>query len=126
MGRRDVVRGVPSHRQPTRPSSGAGEVIWRFAQHAVLRHGGFNGDPHPGNYKFHHDGSVTFLDFGLVKRWSPGEWEILAPTLDAIVVNRDPQLLVAAMEASGFLKLGHGLAADLVYRVRQQPLRRRT
>ena len=69
----------------------AGEVIWRFAQHAVLRHGAFNGDPHPGNYKFHHDGSVTFLDFGLVKRWSPGEWEILAPTLDAIVVDRDPR-----------------------------------
>ena len=55
----------------------AGEVIWRFAQHAVLRHGVFNGDPHPGNYKFHHDGSVTFLDYGLVKRWSPGEWERL-------------------------------------------------
>ena len=93
----------------------AGEVIWRFAQHAVLRHGAFNGDPHPGNYKFHHDGSVTFLDFGLVKRWSPGEWEILAPTLDAIVVRRDPRILVAAMEASGFLRPGHGLDAELVY-----------
>jgi predicted unusual protein kinase regulating ubiquinone biosynthesis (AarF/ABC1/UbiB family) len=93
----------------------AGEVIWRFAQHAVLRHGAFNGDPHPGNYKFHHDGSVTFLDFGLVKRWSPGEWEILAPTLDAIVVKRDPRTLVAAMEASGFLRPGHGLDAELVY-----------
>jgi predicted unusual protein kinase regulating ubiquinone biosynthesis (AarF/ABC1/UbiB family) len=93
----------------------AGEVIWRFAQHAVLRYGAFNGDPHPGNYKFHHDGSVTFLDYGLVKRWSPGEWEILAPTLDAIVVQRDPHRLVAAMEASGFLKIGHGLDAELVY-----------
>jgi predicted unusual protein kinase regulating ubiquinone biosynthesis (AarF/ABC1/UbiB family) len=93
----------------------AGEVIWRFGQHAVLRHGAFNGDPHPGNYKFHHDGSVTFLDFGLVKRWSPGEWDILAPTLDAIVVQRDPHRLVAAMEASGFLKIGHGLDAELVY-----------
>ena len=93
----------------------AGEVIWRFAQHAVLRHGAFNGDPHPGNYKFHRDGSVTFLDYGLVKRWSPGEWEILAPTLDAIVVHRDPHRLVAAMEASGFLRLGHGLDAELVY-----------
>ena len=99
----------------------AGEVIWRFAQHAVLRHGGFNGDPHPGNYKFHHDGSVTFLDFGLVKRWSPGEWEILAPTLDAIVVKRDPQLLVAAMEASGFLKREHGLDANLVYQYVSSP-----
>ena len=93
----------------------AGEVIWRFAQHAVLRHGAFNGDPHPGNYKFHHDGSVTFLDYGLVKRWSSGEWEILAPTLDAIVVRRDPHHLVAAMEASGFLRMGHGLDAELVY-----------
>ena len=47
-----------------------GEVIWRFAQHSVHRLGVFNGDPHPGNYRFHHDGSVTFLDFGLVKRWA--------------------------------------------------------
>ena len=58
---------------------------------------------------------MTFLDYGLVKRWSPGEWEILAPTLDAIVVQRDPHRLVAAMEASGFLKIGHGLDAELVY-----------
>jgi predicted unusual protein kinase regulating ubiquinone biosynthesis (AarF/ABC1/UbiB family) len=93
----------------------AGEVIWRFAQHAVLRHGAFNGDPHPGNYKFHHDGSVTFLDYGLVKRWSPGEWETLAPTLDAIVVQRDPRRLVAAMEESGFLRPGHRLDVELVY-----------
>ncbi|NNE12853.1 MAG: AarF/ABC1/UbiB kinase family protein, partial [Ilumatobacter sp.] len=65
----------------------AGEVVWRFAQHAIHRHGAFNGDPHPGNYKFHHDGSVTFLDYGLVKRWSPGEWETLRPTLDAVIVH---------------------------------------
>ncbi len=93
----------------------AGEVIWRFAQHAVNRHGAFNGDPHPGNYKFHHDGSVTFLDFGLVKRWSPGEWELLRPSLDAIIVHRDADLLVSAMEHSGFLPIGHGLDAGLVY-----------
>jgi predicted unusual protein kinase regulating ubiquinone biosynthesis (AarF/ABC1/UbiB family) len=93
----------------------AGEVIWRFAQHAVNRHGAFNGDPHPGNYKFHHDGSVTFLDFGLVKRWSPGEWESLRPTLDAVVVHRDPELLTVAMETSGFLRAGHGVDPALVF-----------
>lgn len=93
----------------------AGEVIWRFAQHAVLRHGAFNGDPHPGNYRFHHDGSVTFLDFGLVKRWSPGEWERLEPTLNAIIVHRDPERLLHAMEDSGFLRTGHRLDAELVY-----------
>ncbi|MEY2959062.1 MAG: hypothetical protein RLZZ01_1630, partial [Actinomycetota bacterium] len=60
----------------------AGEVIWRFAQMSIHRLGMFNGDPHPGNYRFHHDGSVTFLDFGLVKRWAPTEWESLRPSLD--------------------------------------------
>ena len=99
----------------------AGEVIWRFAQHAVNRHGAFNGDPHPGNYRFHHDGSVTFLDFGLVKRWSPGEWDSLQPTLDAVIVHRDPERLVAAMEQSGFLRAGHGLDAGHVFEYVSSP-----
>ncbi len=93
----------------------AAEVIWRFAQHAIVHNRAFNGDPHPGNYKFHHDGSVTFLDFGLVKRWSPGEWESLLPTLDALIVRRDPEATVAAMQASGFLRTGHGLDPQLVF-----------
>jgi predicted unusual protein kinase regulating ubiquinone biosynthesis (AarF/ABC1/UbiB family) len=101
--------------EPDDTKQRAAEVIWRFAQNAILRYGIFNGDPHPGNYRFHHDGSVTFLDYGLVKRWSPGEWESLKPTMDAIIVDRDPELLVAKMEASGFLRPGHGLAPDLVY-----------
>jgi predicted unusual protein kinase regulating ubiquinone biosynthesis (AarF/ABC1/UbiB family) len=93
----------------------AGEVIWRFAQQSIHRFGMFNGDPHPGNYRFHHDGSVTFLDFGLVKRWAPGEWESLRPSLDAIIIDRDPERLVRTMERAGFLRLGHGLDADAVY-----------
>jgi predicted unusual protein kinase regulating ubiquinone biosynthesis (AarF/ABC1/UbiB family) len=93
----------------------AGESIWRFAQYAVHRLGAFNGDPHPGNYRFAVDGSVTFLDFGLVKRWTPGEWQQLAPSLDAIVVHRDPERLVAVMEEIGFLRPGHGLAPQQVY-----------
>jgi predicted unusual protein kinase regulating ubiquinone biosynthesis (AarF/ABC1/UbiB family) len=100
---------------PPETKARAGEVIWRFAQHAVHRLGAFNGDPHPGNYRFHHDGSVTFLDFGLVKRWDPGEWERLEPSLDAIVVHRDPERLIAAMEHAGFLATGHGLDPTLVY-----------
>ena len=93
----------------------AGEVVWRFAQNAINRYGIFNGDPHPGNYKFHHDGSVTFLDYGLVKRWSPGEWETLSPTIDAIIVDRDPDKLVAKMVRSNFLPASHGLDPALVY-----------
>lgn len=84
----------------------AAETIFRFGQAGLHRLGMFNGDPHPGNYRFAPDGSVTFLDFGLVKRFAPGEWESLAPTLEA-VLDGGPAEVVAAMERSGFLAPGY-------------------
>lgn len=101
----------------------AGESIWRFAQHSIHRLGCFNGDPHPGNYLFSAEGDVTFLDFGMVKRWSPGEWELLAPSMDAIVVDRDPVALVATMELNGFLEPGHGLDPQAVFDYVSSPYR---
>ena len=105
-----------------------GEMVWRFAQHSIHRLGLFNGDPHPGNFLFHlprHGGdlSVTFLDFGLVKRWTPGEWDELSPCLDAIIVHRDPERSVVAMERSGFLSAGHGLDPADVYEYVSAPYR---
>lgn len=47
----------------------AGEVIFRTCFASLFRHGVYNGDPHPGNYLFHPDGKVTFLDFGCVRRF---------------------------------------------------------
>ena len=91
----------------------AGEIIWRFAQGSVHELGIFNGDPHPGNYRFDPDGTVTFLDFGLVKRWASGEWERLSPCLDAIM-SKDHAALVRAMEDVGFLEPLHGLDVDAV------------
>ncbi len=44
------------------------EAIHRFVYGTYKRLYLFNADPHPGNYVFHEDGSVSFLDFGLVKR----------------------------------------------------------
>ncbi len=112
-----LAQATPAARQR------AGESIWRFAQYAVQHLRAFNGDPHPGNYRFDPDGTVTFLDFGLVKRWSEAEWSALAPTMDAIVVHRDPDALVAAMEASGFLAAGHGLDPQRVYKYVSSPYR---
>jgi predicted unusual protein kinase regulating ubiquinone biosynthesis (AarF/ABC1/UbiB family) len=43
------------------------ETLWRFVFRGYLVGGVFNADPHPGNYLFHSDGSVTFLDFGCVQ-----------------------------------------------------------
>jgi predicted unusual protein kinase regulating ubiquinone biosynthesis (AarF/ABC1/UbiB family) len=45
------------------------EAISRFAFGSFHRLLTFNADPHPGNYLFHEDGSVSFLDFGCVKRF---------------------------------------------------------
>jgi predicted unusual protein kinase regulating ubiquinone biosynthesis (AarF/ABC1/UbiB family) len=44
------------------------EAIYRFVYGTNLRFRMFNADPHPGNYLFHDDGSVSCLDFGCVKR----------------------------------------------------------
>jgi predicted unusual protein kinase regulating ubiquinone biosynthesis (AarF/ABC1/UbiB family) len=92
----------------------AGEVLMRFAQGSIHCFGVFNGDPHPGNYRFHDDGSVTFLDFGLVKRWSPGEFDRLTPVLDAILDGEAKRAVDAAVEA-GFLPPDHGFDPDFVF-----------
>jgi predicted unusual protein kinase regulating ubiquinone biosynthesis (AarF/ABC1/UbiB family) len=92
----------------------AAEIIYRFYQGSVHRYGLFNGDPHPGNYLFHRDGTITFIDFGLVKRWSPGEWDRLAPLLDAVLAD-DPERTVAAMVEAGFLPADHGVPAQRVW-----------
>jgi predicted unusual protein kinase regulating ubiquinone biosynthesis (AarF/ABC1/UbiB family) len=92
----------------------AAEVLFRFAQGAIQHHHVFNGDPHPGNYIFHTDGSVTFLDFGLVKRWGPGELESLSDVLDSILA-RDAAGTVREAVAAGFLPGDHGLDDDLIF-----------
>ncbi len=53
-----------------------GESIWRFVYGTYQRVYIFNADPHPGNYLFHDDGSVSFLDFGCVKRFRRDQAEI--------------------------------------------------
>jgi predicted unusual protein kinase regulating ubiquinone biosynthesis (AarF/ABC1/UbiB family) len=45
------------------------ESIWRFVYGSHARFAMINADPHPGNYVFHDDGSVSFLDFGCVQRF---------------------------------------------------------
>lgn len=53
-----------------------GEIISRFAQGSI-NEGVFSGDPHPGNYIFMDDGRICFIDFGLVKRLTVDETELL-------------------------------------------------
>ena len=46
------------------------ETIYRFVYGSNLRFGLFNADLQPGNYLFHDDGGVSFLDYGCVDRLS--------------------------------------------------------
>jgi predicted unusual protein kinase regulating ubiquinone biosynthesis (AarF/ABC1/UbiB family) len=58
--------------QPAGFRNAVAEVLFRFAFESIFRHHVFNGDPHPGNYLFHDDGRVTFVDFGCVKHFDAG------------------------------------------------------
>lgn len=53
------------------------EAIHRFTYGSYHHFNVFNADPHPGNYVFHDDGSVSFLDFGCVKRLESEQVESL-------------------------------------------------
>ena len=67
----------------------AAEAIFRFVFRSLYRLHAFNGDPHPGNYLFHGDGVVTFLDFGLVKRYEPDEVALFEELIRTMVVEHD-------------------------------------
>ena len=47
-----------------------GEILFRFFWGTLHEHGIALGDPHPGNYLLRPDGTVAFLDFGLVRHVS--------------------------------------------------------
>jgi predicted unusual protein kinase regulating ubiquinone biosynthesis (AarF/ABC1/UbiB family) len=46
------------------------EAIHRFLYGSMYRLLRLNADPHPGNFVFHDDGSVSCLDFGSIQRFS--------------------------------------------------------
>ena len=82
----------------------AGEIIFRFVFRSLYRMGAFNGDPHPGNYIFHDDGTVTFLDFGLVKHFSDEEMATFGSMVRAAAVDHDDAEFRAILERAGMLQ----------------------
>ena len=82
----------------------AGEAIYRFVFGSLYRLGAFNGDPHPGNYLFGPDGRVTFLDYGLVKRFTPTELRPFQDMIVAMVLHRDVGAFRRIVETVGLLR----------------------
>ena len=72
----DLVEGIPWSKALEAPQDLRdrwGEVVFRFSIGSLRRLCLFNADPHPGNYLFHEDGTVSFLDFGCVRRFEPAQ-----------------------------------------------------
>jgi predicted unusual protein kinase regulating ubiquinone biosynthesis (AarF/ABC1/UbiB family) len=79
----------------------AAEAIYRFVFRSLYRLRAFNGDPHPGNYLFRPNGRVTFLDFGLVKRYSQADVDLLLGLARSVVAG-DKASVRRASEAAGY------------------------
>lgn len=92
----------------------AAETLFRFSFGAIYQIHVFNGDPHPGNYLFNPGGRVTFLDFGLVKRFDPAETKLFEDLIVEMVINRDQAAFRALVEDSGILAADAPFSDQLV------------
>ena len=92
----------------------AAETIYRFVFRSLYEVRAFNGDPHPGNYLFHRGGKVTFLDFGLVRHFTPAELQPLLAMARTICVEHDPGAFRASLENAGFLRPGAPLSTQAI------------
>ena len=92
----------------------AAETIYRFVFRSLYEVHAFNGDPHPGNYLFHGAGKVTFLDFGLVKHFTPAELRPLMMMARNLCVDRDPEAFRHSLEDAGFLRPGAPLSTETI------------
>jgi predicted unusual protein kinase regulating ubiquinone biosynthesis (AarF/ABC1/UbiB family) len=84
--------------------------MWRFVFRGSLVGGLFNADPHPGNFFFHEDGAVSFIDFGCIQPF-PRNQHPHALVAHAASIDRDEE----AFRRAGTLMLDvqPGLHADL-------------
>lgn len=84
----------------------AGETLFRFVFRSLYGMHAFNGDPHPGNYLFHGDGRVTFLDFGLVKHFTDDEMTTFIGMVKAAAYDHDRAEFRRIVEHAGMLQPG--------------------
>jgi len=92
----------------------AGEAIFRFVFRGLYRLHNFNGDPQPGNYLFRPGGQVTFLDFGLCKRFDKAEVQVFSEMVQAMVIDRDIARFRRVVEEVGLLAPGLPFTDDQV------------
>lgn len=78
------------------------EILFRFYSGTPYRLHMFSGDPHPGNVVLLPDGSVGFLDFGLVKKVDPATATAELALLRA-ATEQDAAGVAAVLREQGFV-----------------------
>ena len=107
----DAMRWSAALREPQEQRDQWGQAIAKFVHTSTLRHGIVNVDTHPGNYLFHEDGHVTFLDFGCVVRFTPAQLERVRGLVRALFIDDDDQIL-DALVTMGMLQDRDGFKPD--------------
>ena len=97
-----------------------GEAIWRFVYATNARSRLLNADPHPGNYLFHDDGTVTFLDFGCVKRFGR-EDAAMMNAIGRACLHDDVRGTWQASVEAGFWQSSDPVTAEEVYAYWREP-----
>jgi predicted unusual protein kinase regulating ubiquinone biosynthesis (AarF/ABC1/UbiB family) len=113
----ELASGVPfdeMEQWDQREKDLAAETLFRFVFRSLYRFNAFNGDPHPGNYLFEPGGKVTFLDFGLVKRFDANEIELMQAMVRAVVIDRDLGEYRRVIERAGLLNEGVALSDQAI------------
>jgi predicted unusual protein kinase regulating ubiquinone biosynthesis (AarF/ABC1/UbiB family) len=72
------------------------QTMWRFVFKGTLVGAMLNADPHPGNYIFHPDGVVTFLDYGCVQEIEDGH-RLRARAVHLAALARDEGAFASAV-----------------------------
>jgi predicted unusual protein kinase regulating ubiquinone biosynthesis (AarF/ABC1/UbiB family) len=98
------------------------EAIWRFAYGSYDRLGMINVDPHPGNYLFHDDGSVSFLDFGCVQRF-PRDQANMANAIVRACVRGDVLGTWRACVEAGYWRSSDPVSPEEVFAWWHEPFR---
>jgi predicted unusual protein kinase regulating ubiquinone biosynthesis (AarF/ABC1/UbiB family) len=115
MDEHDGLRWSAALEQPQALKDSWGEAINRFVYGSLYAFGAFNADPHPGNYLFHDDGGVTFLDFGCVKRFAPDQVDAMRRISKAVFDDEDPDELFRAFQDVGCIPRKTKLRPERVF-----------
>lgn len=92
----------------------AAETLFRFTFGSIYRLAAFNGDPHPGNYIFHGGGRITFLDFGLVKHFTPEDTALFESLITNMVIDSDFSTFRKTIEDAGLLHPGQPFSDEQI------------